>query len=86
MPQLTIKVDNQGRVMLPAEWRRKHGVRASSELIVRESQDGEMVIATRGQGIERARAILQKYIPKGVLLVDELIADRREEARREQGE
>jgi hypothetical protein len=38
---------------------------------------------TREQGLQRARALLRKYIPEGVNLSDELIADRRAEAARE---
>ena len=33
--------------------------------------------------VELARAILRKYVPEGVSLVDELIAERRAEAARE---
>jgi vacuolar-type H+-ATPase subunit H len=35
--------------------------------------------------VERARAIVRKYVPEGVSLVDELIADRRREAEEEDG-
>ena len=42
-----------------------------------------MVVETREQGLHRARALLRKYIPEGVKLSDELIADRRAEAARE---
>lgn len=38
---------------------------------------------TRDQGLRRARALLRKYIPEGVILSDELIDDRRAEAARE---
>jgi vacuolar-type H+-ATPase subunit H len=33
--------------------------------------------------LDRARRIVRKYVPRTVSLVDELIAERREEARRE---
>ena len=40
-------------------------------------------VETREQGLRRARALLRKYIPEGVSLSEELIAERRGEAARE---
>ena len=81
--QFTLNVDNQGRVMLPAWWRRKEGVGPSTELCVAVTEEGALVVETRDQGLRRARALLRKYVPEGVSLSDELIADRRAEAARE---
>jgi bifunctional DNA-binding transcriptional regulator/antitoxin component of YhaV-PrlF toxin-antitoxin module len=81
--QFTLNVDNQGRVMLPAWWRRKEGVGPSTELCVAVTEEGALVVETRDQGLRRARALLRKYVPEGVFLSDELIADRRAEAARE---
>ena len=83
MEQFTLHVDNQGRVMLPAWWRRKEGVGPSTELCVAVTEEGALVVETREQGLRRARALLRKYIPEGVNLSDELIAERRAEAARE---
>jgi bifunctional DNA-binding transcriptional regulator/antitoxin component of YhaV-PrlF toxin-antitoxin module len=79
----TLHVDNQGRVMLPAWWRRREGVDPSNELCVAVTEEGALVVETREQGLRRARAILRKYIPEGLDLSDELIAERRAEAARE---
>ena len=79
----TLHVDNQGRVLLPAWWRRREGVDPSTELCVAVSEEGALVVETREQGLRRARALLHKYIPEGVSLADELIAERRAEAARE---
>ena len=83
MDQFTLYADNQGRVMLPAWWRRKEGVGPSTELCVAVTEEGALVVETREQGLRRARALLRKYIPEGVNLSDELIAERRAEAARE---
>jgi bifunctional DNA-binding transcriptional regulator/antitoxin component of YhaV-PrlF toxin-antitoxin module len=80
MEQFTLNVDNQGRVMLPAWWRKKEGVGPSTELCVAITEEGALVVETREQGLRRARALLRKYIPEGVNLSDDLIADRRAEA------
>jgi len=83
MNYFTLNVDNQGRVMLPAWWRRKEGVGPSTELCVAVTEEGALIVETREQGLRRARALLRKYIPEGVNLSDELIAGRRAEAARE---
>jgi bifunctional DNA-binding transcriptional regulator/antitoxin component of YhaV-PrlF toxin-antitoxin module len=83
MEQFTLYIDNQGRVMLPAWWRKKEGVDRSTELCVAVTEEGALVVETREQGLRRARALLRKYIPEGVNLSDELIAERRAEAARE---
>ena len=45
--------------------------------------EGGLVLETREQGLKRARALVRKYVPEGALLSEELMAERREEARRE---
>jgi hypothetical protein len=69
--------------MLPAWWRKKEGVDPSTELCVVVTEQGSLVVETREQGLRRARALMRKYIPEGVSLSDELIAERRTEAARE---
>ncbi len=83
MENFTLHTDSQGRVILPAWWRKKEGVDPSTELCVAVTEQGSLVLETREQGLRRARALVRKYIPEGVNLSDELIADRREEALRE---
>jgi len=78
-----LRVDNQGRVLLPTWWRRREGVDPSTELCVAVTEEGALVVETRQQGLRRAMALLRKYIPEGVILSDELIAERRAEAARE---
>lgn len=83
MEYQTLRVDNQGRVMLPSWWRKKEGVDSSTELCAAVTEEGGLVLETREHGLRRARALLRKYIPEGVNLSDELIAERRLEAARE---
>ena len=80
MEHFTLYVDNQGRVMLPSWWRKKAGVGPSTELCVAVTEEGGLALETREQGLRRAQALLRKYIPEGVSLSDELIAERRAEA------
>ena len=69
--------------MLPSWWRKKEGVKSSCELSMAVTEEGALVIETRAQGLRRAQALVRRYIPEGVSLSDELIAERRAEAARE---
>lgn len=81
-----MNVDTQGRIVLPSWWRKKVGVGPSTKLLATVDESGALVIETREQGLRRAQALVRKYVPKGVLLSEELIAERRAEAAREQEE
>jgi hypothetical protein len=61
----------------------KEGVDASNQLCAGVTEEGGLVLETREQGLRRARALLRKYIPVGVNLSDEPIAERRAEAARD---
>ena len=79
----TLKVDRQGRIMLPSKWRRHHGVVASTEIRITEREDGSLTVETYEQSIRRAQDLVRRYVPEGVSLVNELLADRRTETDRE---
>jgi hypothetical protein len=46
-------------------------------------EDGDIHVTTRMQRIRRAQELVRRYVPDGVSLADELIAERREAAKRE---
>jgi len=77
-----LKVNQNGRVVIPAEFRRALGIKAGDEIILRYDDD-EIRITTMKRRIERAQRHVRQYVKPGVSLVDELIADRRREAARE---
>jgi AbrB family looped-hinge helix DNA binding protein len=72
------RVDPQGRVVIPAELRRRLDLEPGSSVAF-VLQDGLLSLMTVGQGIERAQRIVRKHT-KGKSLVDELLAERRAEA------
>lgn len=77
-----LRINENGRVVIPAAFRRELGIKPGDEVILR-LDDGELRITTMKRRIERAQRRARKYIKPGVSLVDELIAERREEAKRE---
>ena len=82
--QTSIQIGPQGRVVIPAKWRRALNISPGDSLVAR-IEDGRIVLETRENVIARIRKRFEG-VPKGISLVDELIAERREEARREEDE
>ena len=77
-----VPVNENGRIVIPASYRKALGIKAGDKVILR-MEDDELRITTMRQRIERAQRIVRKYVKPGVSLVDELIAERREAAKRE---
>jgi len=76
------RVNENGRVVIPASYRKALGIKAGDEVILRMEED-ELRITTMKRRIERARRRIRQYVKPGVSLADELIAERREAAKRE---
>ena len=79
------KLTEGGRVVIPAEFRRALGVQVGDELILR-LENGELRLLTLDRAIAQAQEAVRKYVPAGRSLVDELIAERRAEAARDEGD
>lgn len=76
------KVGEDGTVVIPASIRDELGICAGKDVLMLV-EDGELRVFTIRRGIERAQEIVRRFVPEGVSLVDELIAERRAEAARE---
>ena len=81
-PRVRMRVNPNGRVVIPASFRKRLGIRAGDEVVLR-IEEGELRITTLKRDIERAQRLVRKHVKRGVSLVDELIAERREAARNE---
>jgi bifunctional DNA-binding transcriptional regulator/antitoxin component of YhaV-PrlF toxin-antitoxin module len=82
MEQFTVKVDGSGRILLPAKVRKQMNLRKDSTLIAKLDKQ-KLVLNTRAEALRKAQEFFSKLRPAGVLWSDEIIKDRREEARRE---
>jgi AbrB family looped-hinge helix DNA binding protein len=80
-----VRVDAAGRVVIPAELRQRLGIKSGEELILSETPGGIQVQTFR-QVLAEAQEFFAPYAIPGQSVVDELIRERREEARRESGE
>jgi AbrB family looped-hinge helix DNA binding protein len=71
-----------GRLVIPARFRKSLGIKPGDELVM-VLEEGELRILSRQEARKRAQDLVCRLVPKHVSLVDELIAERREEAARE---
>ena len=78
----SMRVNENGRVVIPASFRKRLGIRAGDEVVL-QIQGDELRITTLKHNIERAQRLVRKHVKPGTSLVDELIAERREAARHE---
>jgi AbrB family looped-hinge helix DNA binding protein len=73
-----VKLGKQGRLVLPAAFRRALGVRSGDTLVAR-LEEGRLVMEKPADAVTRIQARFAA-IPRGVRLAQELLAGRREEA------
>lgn len=71
------KINESGRVVIPAPLRQEYGIQAGDELIFRRG-DGEIVFRTPRMALKRIQAMVQSYT-KGESMVEELFKMRRED-------
>lgn len=76
------KMSEGGRVVVPLEIRKALGLQ-EGDTVLWELVDGEARLTTRRERLRRAQALVRQYVPEGVSLADELIAERRAEAERD---
>ncbi len=79
-----VRIGHQGRLVIPAPLREALSLRTGDTLIAR-AEDGRLVLEKREQILARLQALFAQ-VPPDVSLADELIAERRAEARREEEE
>jgi len=79
------KLNDNGRIVIPAEIRSKMGIKPGDTLIL--TLEGDVLkVESQMARIRRIQESMRALIPGDRLLSDELIAERREEARREMEE
>lgn len=77
-----MRVNENGRIVIPASFRKVLGIDVGDEVVLR-IEDDELRISTLKRRIERAQRFVRQYVKPGRSLADELIAERREAAKRE---
>jgi AbrB family looped-hinge helix DNA binding protein len=80
-----VAIEAGNKIVLPAAVRERLGVAEGDYLVLEPQPNGTVVVISLKQIVRQAQGVLRDVAP-GVSLVDELIAERREEARRENEE
>ena len=80
-----VQIGAGGRVVIPSDMRTAMGVSEGDTLVARVV-DGEFRLLSQQAAIRRAQNLVRQFVPDGISLVDQLIEERRAEARKEAGE
>ncbi|HEX4485328.1 MAG TPA: AbrB/MazE/SpoVT family DNA-binding domain-containing protein [Terriglobales bacterium] len=81
MTETRLRISENGRVVIPASFRKALGVKAGDELVLLV-EDDELRITTLKRRLQRAQRLVRQHVKPSASLVDELIAERREASRR----
>lgn len=76
-----VAVGPQGRLVIPSEIRRQLGISPGDVLVA--VVEGERLVLEKREALLRRIRRRFAHVPAGVSLADEVIAERREEAKRE---
>jgi AbrB family looped-hinge helix DNA binding protein len=77
------RVDGTGRVLIPAVLRKRLGMKPGATVTITEGPSGRIVLEPAMALLREAQEYFRSIAPASVLWSDELIAERRKEARRE---
>jgi len=78
----TLRVADGGRIVIPAEVRRRLGLEVGSEAVLTVEEDRATLMNARAAR-RRARQRVGRHVPPGVSLSEQLMAERKREAERE---
>jgi AbrB family looped-hinge helix DNA binding protein len=82
IPQTVVRIAEGGRIVIPAHLRQALGVAPGDEVVLKVDDDGIRLIS-RKLALARLRKMVAEVVPPGESLVDELLSERRKEARGE---
>ena len=82
MAEVHVRLGENGRVVIPAAFRRRLGLKPGDPLILRLDEDGVMIESRRAAG-RAAQRMIRERVPEGELLTERLFEMRRAENKRE---
>jgi AbrB family looped-hinge helix DNA binding protein len=82
MQEVRTRLGENGRLVIPAEFRKLLGLKVGDPLVVRLDEDG-LRIESRRAAVRAAQRMIRERVPKGELLTERLFKMRRAETRDE---
>ena len=82
MQEVRTRLGENGRIVIPAEFRKLLGLKVGDPLVVRLDEDG-LRIESRRAAVRAAQRMIRERVPKGELLTERLFKMRRAETRDE---
>jgi AbrB family looped-hinge helix DNA binding protein len=79
------RLGEDGRVVIPAECRKRFGFQPGDTLVI-ESDGDSLLVRSYDQVLKETQDYFRQFVPPGSSVVDDLIAERRAEAAREEAE
>jgi AbrB family looped-hinge helix DNA binding protein len=73
------RINENGRLVIPASYRKAMDIKPGDEVILRMEED-ELHISNLRHALRRARKLVKQYVRADVNLTESLIKDRRKEA------
>lgn len=80
-----VKLDGRTRLVLPLAIRRDLNLKAGDCVWVDKTPDGRLEVVPLALKLSKAKGLFESFKAPGEQVVDEFIAERREEARGEKG-
>lgn len=80
MTAANARVDLRGRITIPAAIRRALGLQPGTAVVL-TPDDSTLRVVSRAESIRRAQELVRRYVPASRSLSQELISERRREAR-----
>lgn len=82
MSNTVAKITMGGRVLIPADFRKRLGLEVGDEVIL-ALEEGTVRLMPPREAIRRAQALVRAHVPEGRSLSEELLAERRRDSRSE---
>jgi AbrB family looped-hinge helix DNA binding protein len=82
MASQAVKIVDGGKLIIPAQFRRKLGIDVGDTVVVEMDEDG-LHVRSLTSAVRQAQNIVRGFVPDDAHLADDLSAERRAEAERE---
>ena len=76
LEQMSVNVGKGGRIVIPARYRKALGIEDGDAVSIKLEGEELRVVSDETE-VRRVREMLDRYVPEGVSLVDELLRERR---------